>query len=185
MTAPPLAPPPPLSALNIATLPLIMAPVPSVLDDFDAPDTVATTHSNKQEGTPSKFSSVLGSLPGPQQFLISDSPGKDEDVHSWDGEEEDVADAEPEVGNVIAFAAEPVQESGWDSEPDEPAPKQPGLSEGKAVDHGSWDSDEEGETKVERTRCRKLPRKPCVEDPSMEDLDDLVGEVLDGQRRLP
>merc|ERR1719272_84500 len=152
MTAPPLAPPPPLSALNIATLPLIMAPVPSVLDDWDAPDSVATTHSNKQEGTPSKFSSVLGSLPGPQQFLISDSPGKDEDAHSWDGEEEDVADAEPEVGDIIAFAAEArgegtVQDSGWDSEPDEPAAKKPGLSEGKAVDHTSWDSDEEGEKK--------------------------------------
>jgi hypothetical protein len=115
--------------------------------------------------------------------VISDSPEKDDDAHSWD---DDVRDAEREgdVADVIAFAAEANGEGlgkdddPWDSEDDEPTGKtqQPGPSEGQGVDPNSWDSEDESETKLARRRGK--------EDVNMQDLDDLVGEVLDGQKRI-
>jgi len=182
----PVAPPPVLPSFG--QLPSI-APMPTE----EAGDVVANTPRKQQQEAPKLCSSALGSLPGPQEFLISDSPQKDDDAHSWD---EDVPDADDAtaVADVIAYAIEDgdkgaVQDDDpWDSEDDEPAAKQLGPSEGQGVDHNSWDSEDEGETGVVRRRgqaSRKNKAGRTEEDACMQDLDDLVGEVLDGQRRVP
>lgn len=184
-----------IAALKNPSMPVTSAPavslpamssfgsLPSVAPKLTegAEDLVTSTPRKNQQELPQQFSSALGSLPGPQQFLISDSPQKDDDEHSWD---EDVPDADVPVADIIAFAAKGTGEAAhqdddpWDSEDDEPAPKpqQLGVSEGKDVDHDCWDSEEEIETKAVRRH---------EEDGGMKELDDLVGEVLDGQRRIP
>jgi len=129
----------------------------------------------------------LGALPGPQQFTISDSPEKDDDAHSWDedgpDEENDVRPgSQGSAAAVIAYAMEARGEGAiedddpWDSEPDEPSTKsqQRGPSEGQEVDHDSWDSEDEAQTKKSITTAK--------EETNMQDFDDLVGEVLDGQK---
>jgi len=182
----PVAPPPTALPRSLGSLPSI-APIPTVeeAEEFDA-----GTPSKEQQEAPEQFGSLLGSLPGPQQFTISDSPQKDDDAHSWD---EAGPDAE-EVADVIAYAAEAggaVEDNDpWDSDPDEPSakPQQRGPSEGQGVDHGSWDSEDEGEKKVVKRRGKTAQKKQVAyaeEDTSMQDLDDLVGEVLDGQKRVP
>jgi len=177
-TLPPAAP----SALpSLGLLPSVAA----LSTAQEAEEVCASTPTKKHLDAPQQFSSVLGALPGPQQFLISDSPGKDDDEHSWD--EPDAAE-EAARADVITSAAEgAIQDNDWDSEPEEPRarPRQRGPSEGLGVDHSSWDSEDEAETRVAR-RCSKAARKKNIgEDAGMQDLDDLVGEVLDGQKRVP
>jgi len=169
-----------------------LAPIPASFQEAEGNG--ASTPSKRQSETLQQFSSALGALPGPQQFMISDSPEKDDDAHSWD---ENAPDDENDVttADVIAYAAEARgagvtdDDDPWDSEPDEPSTKSQhrGPSEGQEVDHDSWDNEDAGETKVAK-RCGKLSRKKSFEtaeeDTSMQDLDDLVGEVLDGQKRV-
>lgn len=183
---PPEAPPPMMSTFT--SLPEAVKPLQEVKE------LGGTSPSSKQQEVPQQFTSALGALPGPQQFMISDSPQKDDDNHSWD---DDVPDAEDRANFAEVMATAEAQGEGtiedddpWDSEPDEPtarARRQPGASEGQGVDHNSWDSEDEDETKVVKRRgkiIRKKSIQQTAEDRSMQDLDDLVAEVVDGQKRL-
>jgi hypothetical protein len=188
---PEVVPPPPSSLAQLPSL----APVPAFFQE--AEDIGASTPSKRTPQAPQGFPSALGTLPGPQQFMISDSPEKDDDAHSWD---DDMKTAEDEmaIADVIAFATESRGEGAfqdndpWDSEPDEPSEgklKQKGPSEGQGVDHHSWDSEDEGETKNVKRQGKSLKKMKGIpmstEDSSLQDLDELVGEVLDGQKRVP
>jgi len=192
VAAPPTAP----SALpSFGALPSV---APLTRESQELENAGASTPIKNREDLAQQFSSMLGALPGPQQFLISDSPQKfvisdspqkEEDNHSWD--EPDAAD-KAAVADVIAFAEARgkggVEDNDpWDSEPDEPGPKskQRGPSEGLEVDHNSWDSEDEADTSVAKKRSKSVRKKNAQEDASMQDLDDLVGEVLDGAKRLP
>jgi hypothetical protein len=177
----------PAALPSFGALPSV-APLPSAPEPEKASASTPTKN-NDDAQAPQQFSSLLGSLPGPQQFTISDSPQKDDDEHSWD--EPDAAD-KAAVADVIAYEAEARGEGvgedndPWDSETDEAGPKlrQRGPTEGSAVDHNSWDSEDEENKRVVRKRTKSGRKETAKEDVCMEDLDDLVGEVLDGEKRV-